>query len=294
MLRRIARPMLASYFLVDGVNTARNAAEHAADTEAMLERVRKVVPAAYAQYVPQDPELVTQVLGGTRSVSSSLLALGKAPRVNAALLAGTMLPNLLGRDAFWDATTPAEKEARRNGFVTSTALLGALMIVAQDTEGKPSLRWRTTKAAQRTADKVSAALPTKSEQEKLQDKLSDQATKIGAQAQTLVSDAAVKAQEASAKAQAYVEDNRGDWEETGRALLAAGRELATEARDAALVKAEVARERAHDRAQAVDLSSFEKAAFLTKKDLSKRASQQLNRADKRLAKALKQVEKRLG
>ena len=197
MIRKFARPMLASVFVWDGVDTLRNASDHVAETESVLQRLRKVVPAQYAGYIPNDPELAARAVGGLKVGAGSTLALGKAPRTSAAVLALSTLPNLLGRNAFWEAEDSEEKNNRRNGFITNTALLGALFIATQDTEGKPSLAWRASKSAERTNKKIQKALPTKSEQQKFADNLSDRADEFS-----------TKASDWFEGAKEYVDDNK--------------------------------------------------------------------------------------
>lgn len=328
MIRKIARPMLASVFVWDAVDTLRNTTEHVAETESVLSGLRKVLPAPYSDYVPADPELVARGLASAKVASGSLFALGKAPRTSAAVLALTHLPSLFG-NAFWNADNEADKKDKRTGFVTDTALIGALAILTQDTEGNPSLRWRAQKASERTAKKVQAALPTKSESEKLADNVSGRAAEFSAQAQDWLT-------ETTGRAQAYVEDNREDWEATGRGLLATAKSYVEDAREAvesyvednrgdwedkgkaflaaARENSETARKRvvknaarAQDRADAARarFASFdaEVASAQSDKaraaaaDAAERAAAQAEKlqkyADKRIAKALKKFEDRI-
>ncbi len=225
MIRKIARPMLASAFVLDGTDMLRNTSDHVEDTESAIKTLRKVVPAAYASYIPADPELVTRGLAGTKIAAAGLFGLGKAPRLSAAALALTQLPSLIGRNAFWKAEDDKAKSTKRNGFLTDTALLGALAILTQDTEGKPSLGWRARKGAKNANKKLQAALPGKSEQEEFAENVSQRASDFTHQAQDWFSDA-------TDKAQAYVEDNRDDWEATGRGLLNSAKSYVADARDA--------------------------------------------------------------
>ena len=133
MIRKLARPMLASVFVWEGVDNLRNASEHVKETEGFLKTVRKAVPSEYQGYIPNDPELVTRAIGGAKVGAGSTLALGKAPRTSAAVLAAATLPNLIAKNNFWAADNKEDKETRRNGFLTNTALLGALFIATQDT-----------------------------------------------------------------------------------------------------------------------------------------------------------------
>lgn len=304
MIRKFARPMLASVFVWDGVDTLRNASDHVAETESVLQRLRKVVPAQYAGYIPNDPELAARAVGGLKVGAGSTLALGKAPRTSAAVLALSTLPNLLGRNAFWEAEDSEEKNNRRNGFITNTALLGALFIATQDTEGKPSLAWRASKSAERTNKKIQKALPTKSEQQKFADNLSDRADEFS-----------TKASDWFEGAKEYVDDNKDDWQATGKDLvdsarsfiedsaeqaksfiddnkddwLSAAQENAELARKNAVKAASKAQERADFARAQVDTKANKRAA----KKASKRAEKLQKQASKKLDKAINKFGDRL-
>lgn len=312
MIRKIARPALASVFVWDGVDTLRNTSDHVKETESLLKKIRTVVPAQYKGYIPNDPELVARGLGSAKVGAGSLFALGKAPRTSAGILAATQLATLLGRNAFWEAKDRAEKESQRNGFVTNAALLGALAILTQDTEGNPSLRWRAQDVTKRTSKKVQAALPTKSESEKFADNVSNRAQEFSSQAQDWFT-------ETSEKAQAYVDDNRDDWEKAGRNFLDTAKSYVEDAREAvegfiddnaddwkkqgqdflaaaqdnsktarkALVKnASKAQARADKAVSQIDVARNQRKA-------AKKADQLQAKADKAIAKALKKLGDRI-
>lgn len=255
MIRKIARPMLASVFVWDGVDGVRNAQAHAAEGESVLRTLRAILPAEYRGYLPRDPETVMQGISGAKAASGVLFGLGKAPRLAAGVLALTHVPSLLGRNAFWNATGEEAKATARNGFVTNLALLGALAIITQDTEGNPSLRWRAQKASKHTAARIQSALPTKSESEKLADTVTARAADYTAQAQSLLADT-------SAKAQSYVEDNRGDWEATGRALVHTAKDYLDTAKDYAQ---EFVDEHREDWDRLSDVQALERAEKLQKR-----------------------------
>lgn len=269
MIRKLARPMLASVFVWDGVDTLRNTSEHVADTESVLKRLRKVLPREYAGYLPNDPELVTRALGGAKTAAGTSLALGKAPRTSAAVLALTHVPNLVG-NSFWAADSKEEKETQRTNFVTNTALLGALAIVTQDTEGKPSLRWRTAKASERANKKIQQALPGKTEQQKFAEDFSNRASDIS-------SDVTSKASDWIDTAKDYVEDNRDDWESTGREWLDTARTFVEDA-------AESARDFIEDNKDDW-LETARDNTATARKGLVKAAGKAQDRADAALAKA---------
>ena len=76
-----------------------------------------------------------------------MLATGKAPRAAAATLA-TISAVGLGAHPFWTEVDGELKRKELGDFVGGVSRFGALLIVAADTEGKPSLRWRSERAAE--------------------------------------------------------------------------------------------------------------------------------------------------
>ena len=307
MIRKLARPMLASVFVWEGVDDLRNASEHTKETEGFLKTLRKFVPSGYKNLIPNDPELATRALGGAKIGAGTTLALGKAPRTSAAVLAAATLPNLVGKNNFWAADNKKEKEDRRNGFITNTALLGALFITTQDTEGKPSLRWRAQKAGERTNKKIQQALPTKSESQEKREELSARASELSNKAGDWIN-------ETSAKAQAYVDDNKDDWQDSGRDFLDNAKSFiedsvdsaksyvddnkkdwlksaesnAKTARKGAVKAANKAQKRADDAASKLDKADSKRAA----KKASKHADKLQKKANKKIEAAIKKIEKR--
>ncbi|WJY89651.1 DoxX family protein [Corynebacterium confusum] len=304
MIRKIARPMLASVFVYDGVDTLRNTSDHVEETESFLQTLRKALPGSYAGYVPNDPELVARGLGGAKVGAGSLLALGKAPRTSAAVLAAATLPTMLTRNNFWEADSAEEKTSKRNGLLTNTALLGALFITTQDTAGKPSLRWRAQKAGERTNKKIQQALPTKSESQKFADDLSERASDFSDRASDWFN-------ETSDKVQAYVDDNKDDWQESGKDLLETAKGYVNDAKDfvtdnkddwlkAAQDNAETARKgavkaasRAQEKAEKARSAADKKNGKRAAKKASKNADKLQKRADKAIAKAMQKLEGKL-
>lgn len=212
MFRKIARPMLASVFVYEGVDNLRNTKKYVAETETFLKRVRAVVPAQYRAFVPQDGETVARAFGGTKIGAGSLLGLGKAPRLSAAALAITSLPSVIGAASSDSKAKDGEKSPLRASVLTSTALLGALILASEDTAGKPSLRWRAQQA-----------LPGKSESQKFAAEVSDRAADLGDKAGSWFD-------EASTKVADYIDDNKDDWREAGSSLLDTAKGYVSEAK----------------------------------------------------------------
>ncbi|MGQ4599176.1 DoxX family membrane protein [Nocardia sp. R6R-6] len=159
LLRRLARPLLAAAFIVDGVDTLRRPDERVKTATELVQRGQRQLPDQIAGKLPSDPATVVQINAVAQVGGGVLLALGKAPRLAALVLAATVVPATVTEQDFWNEQDPARKSAKRTAFLKDLGLLGGLMIAAADTEGKPSLGWRGRRAARDAATTVSAALP---------------------------------------------------------------------------------------------------------------------------------------
>jgi uncharacterized membrane protein YphA (DoxX/SURF4 family) len=158
LIRSIARPLLSVVFIGQGIDSLLNpksAAEAAAPTVGGLQSL----PDPIGSSIPSDPETVAQINAAVQIGGGLLLATGKMPRIASAALAFTVLPANLGGHMFWNETDPQRKAEKRQAFLTDLSLLGGLMIASADTAGKPSLGWRSRRAAERLSEAVSSALP---------------------------------------------------------------------------------------------------------------------------------------
>lgn len=196
MIRKLARPMLASVYVIDGVQTVTNPSSKRDSADSVLKKVRAVLPPQYRSFLPSSPETAAQICGGVKVGAGSLFALGKAPRTSAALLALTAIPSTLGRNAFWEAKDEDEKSRRRTGALTDAALLGGVLLATVDTEGNPGVAWRAKNAARVAKKNVQQALPTQTESQKALNK-----------AGNWISDT-------TEQVTSYVDDNKDDWAKT--------------------------------------------------------------------------------
>ena len=299
MIRKIARPMIASVYIADGADSLLNSSEHVENAEVLIKRARAILPRSYARRVPRDPELVVRTVAGAKVASGASLAVGFMPRVSATVLAAMAVPTMISRHAFWETQDKAERNARRSGFLTSLALLGGLAITSVDTAGKPGLKWRANRAAEVTSKKVQKALPTKSETEKFGDSArdwfgdaSDKVTEYATRAQDYYADhkdewkdtatataaaATTAAAGAAHKVSDYFQDNKDDW-------LAAAQDNAETARKGIVQAAAKAQERADSALVAADKKSGRAA-----KKARKNADKLQSRADKAIGKAQKKL-----
>ena len=275
MIRKLARPMLASVFVADGVDTLMNQKDHVEGAREVTKRLRTVVPAQYVSFLPSNPQTSVQIVAGTKVAAGALYALGKAPRVAATALAVVQVPTALARHSFWETQDPKERKARKTGFLTDVALLGGLFLATADTAGRPGLAWRAEHAGKQVNKKVQAALPTKSEAEKRAEELKGTAAEWAEKAQVAGADLQDKTAVAYHRAEDYVADNKDDWKDS----LAS---FAEDARDTLVGAAETAREslaEAADTARDNFADVADTAAKETKKS-RKQARKQLKKARK--------------
>lgn len=159
IVRRIARPLLASAFVAQGIETLAGIEQDAPDVGPALKAAENL-PDPIASKVPDNPALVAQVTGAAQVAGGVLLATGRIPRVSAALLALTVLPTNFGRHMFWAEPDPLRRAQKRHAFLTDLSLVGGLILASADTAGKPSLGWRGRRAGRRAAETLSNALPS--------------------------------------------------------------------------------------------------------------------------------------
>jgi len=140
VLRRVARPLLASKFIRDGYAAVRHPAPRDSSDPV-------VGLASRFSFLPKDPEQLARAQGAVQLGAGVLLALGRAPRLASAALVVTLVPAALAAYSDGAAEDPDERAARRAELLANVSLVGGLLIAAADTHGKPSLAFRTRHAA---------------------------------------------------------------------------------------------------------------------------------------------------
>jgi uncharacterized membrane protein YphA (DoxX/SURF4 family) len=166
LVRRIARPLLAAAFVAEGVSALRNTRRRAEQAATLIQAGEAHLPPRVSERVPSNPETLVRINAATQIGGGLLLALGRAPRLSSAALAGSFVPTTINNDAFWEEQDPTIRAAKRADFLKNLSLLGGLTIAAVDTEGKPSLGWRGRRALRRASASVAAAVPSGSRRTK--------------------------------------------------------------------------------------------------------------------------------
>lgn len=149
LLRMVARPLLAAPFIADGIDAVRDPRSHVAriaPARPLIDRAASV-----AGVEADDGRLVaaTRALGAVTAVAGVGFALGRGPRVCAALLAVVGAPVALAA-----RTGPAQgpgRAARRSAVMRRLALVGGMLIASADRVGAPSASWARRARRERAA-----------------------------------------------------------------------------------------------------------------------------------------------
>ena len=148
LIRLIARPMLASMFVIGGLDALRHASAKVPKAEKVTDQVptlaQRIAPGLP---VPTDPATLVRINGGVQVVAGLALATGRLPRLSALALAATLVPTTYAGHAFWEESDPRAKGAQRIQFFKNVSMLGGLLLAVVDTEGRPGVAWRARRAA---------------------------------------------------------------------------------------------------------------------------------------------------
>ncbi|MDQ3733429.1 MAG: DoxX family protein [Actinomycetota bacterium] len=158
LVRRLARPLLGSIFVLGGIDAVR----HPRDKTPAAEGVVRFLTERTSVAVP-DVATVVRIDGIAKLVAGTALSLGRAPRLSAAVLTASLVPTTLAAHAFWKHEDPDVRGLQRIEFFKNASMLGGLLLAAVDTAGKPSVAWRTRRAARRLANEVSQVAESTSE-----------------------------------------------------------------------------------------------------------------------------------
>lgn len=142
LIRSLARPLLASTFLVRGIDTMMHPMSRAQLAAPLTDQLNQRTS------MSADPELVVRVHGAVMTGAALLLATGRLPRLSSAVLAVGSVPSTLVDHPFWDIKDPERRRDERGLFLRDMSLVGGLMLASVDLEGKPGLAWRGEHAMQ--------------------------------------------------------------------------------------------------------------------------------------------------
>ncbi|HET9139619.1 DoxX family membrane protein [Actinophytocola sp.] len=154
ILRRVARPLLATVFVWGGVNALRHLEGHVEAAKPFLDKTIGENSEKLPDAVPTEPRTLVQADAWIKIGAGLALALGKLPRLSALLLAGSLVPTTLAAHQFWTIEDEGERARQETQFLKNLGLLGGLMIASADTEGRPSLGWWARRTARQAGMKA--------------------------------------------------------------------------------------------------------------------------------------------
>jgi len=154
LVRTLARPMLASMFVMGGVEEVSNAAALAPAAKSVTDRVVPLIESRMPSSVPLPSDAAgwVRVNGAIKVGAGLMLATGRFPRLAALVLAGTLAPTTLAGHPYWQEQDPEAKTKQRQQFFKNISMTGGLIIAAVDIE--PSARERVEIAARRVKRRV--------------------------------------------------------------------------------------------------------------------------------------------
>jgi uncharacterized membrane protein YphA (DoxX/SURF4 family) len=179
--------MLASTFIVAGLNTLRDPGRVAPKAEPVVRPIADRV-----SIVPDQTEQAVRLNAAVQVVAGSLLALGRLPRLSALAIAATLVPTTYAGHRFWEVDDKQERAQQRVHFLKNLSMFGGLLLAAADTAGNPSLAWRSRHAVKSARHDVALA--------KRAAKASSQAGRKAGRAGAKAGQAGAKAGRAGAKA----------------------------------------------------------------------------------------------
>jgi putative oxidoreductase len=179
LVRRIARPLLASSFIWGGIDTLRNPQSRVPGAAPIVEQITEAADKQLPVEVPKDVEQWVKIDAAVKVGAGTLFALGKFPRLSALLLTGSIVPTTLAGHRFWEHDDPKERFGQLSHFLKNLGLLGGLLLAAVDTEGKPSVGFRAKKTAGAAAAAAEASYEKASKKAaKAQKRAAKQAKKL--------------------------------------------------------------------------------------------------------------------
>src|SRR5690625_4990999 len=118
LVRRIARPLLASIFITEGIDTLRHPETRVVQAAPAVEKVSQPLG------VTINAKTAVRVNGAVMAVGGLMLAAGKMPRVAATTLSTSRLATTMVGHPFWRRRDPEDRAALGKGFRRILVFLG--------------------------------------------------------------------------------------------------------------------------------------------------------------------------
>lgn len=133
LVRRLARPLLASIFMYGGLDAARSPGSKAGAAENVN------ASAMAAKLGLSNTEQLVRANGIAQVVGGLALATNRVPRFAALGLVASLIPTTAAGHRFWEQDEPAAKAQQRTQFVKNLSIIGGLLLAVVDTGGRESV-----------------------------------------------------------------------------------------------------------------------------------------------------------
>lgn len=131
LLRPFAGVLTGSTYVLLGFDALRAPGGRVELAAPVLATVRKAVP------LPADDELLVRANAAVMVAAGTTMALGKAQRLSALVLAGSLIPTTMAGHSYWALEDEAQRKAQRIQFHKNMAMLGGLLfaVLEQSADG---------------------------------------------------------------------------------------------------------------------------------------------------------------
>lgn len=186
LVRRIARPLLAAPFVMEGVRTALNPER---PLVGFPEAFSAVDSAVAGSPIPSfiDARLLMRLTGALAAGAGVAYATNRAPRAAAVVMLATTTVGWAGRKKIWELKGEERLEEIRS-LLGDAGLLGGLLLAAVDHDGRPSFGYQVNQFVERSQKNAA----------KRQRELEKKAHKLGKSARGTVKDVQKKLDAATA------------------------------------------------------------------------------------------------
>lgn len=133
-LRSAARVLTGSTYALLGFDAFRTPGGRVDQAASTLATLRTVVP------LPEDDELLVRANAAVMALGGTLLAFGKAQRLSALALAGSLIPTTAAGHAYWAVEDPAGRNLQRIQFHKNMAMIGGLLFAVLDSSQRAKPR----------------------------------------------------------------------------------------------------------------------------------------------------------
>jgi putative oxidoreductase len=150
-IRRVARTLLAANFIAAGVDTLLHPKPKVEAAKPLLDKVQTLVPATASV----TPELLVKADGAVQVGAGLMMAIGRAPRLSATLLAVDLIPSTATDHPFWSKKYPDDRRTQQSQFVKNVSLLGGLLLAITAPSNKKATIAEKAEKAKKKGEQVS-------------------------------------------------------------------------------------------------------------------------------------------